>query len=400
MPNYISRKIINLSQENCNIVPIETNKKNILAIISYPFLPATTGGEISTLNILRYLSFKHTVTVFTVEPYSSNLQLPTSNFELIFGMPFKTSRYINFFLIGRLQKIIEEKNIDLLFFDQPWFGWLMLMLKIFTKKKIFLRSNNIEYLRFKSMGKWFWQMLYIYEKWTYRMADLVIFVSEVDRQKAIYEFDLDESKTLLTPYGIELTESPIKNQDTRFKIQDFYKINSKEKILLFFATMNYAPNYEAVEFIAEKIYPLLKQNEDFKFKILICGKNLPQQIQKKLLDKTEIKYCGFVDDIEEYIDAADVMINPILSGGGVKTKAIDTLARNKTVISTKTGAEGIDQNVCGNKLIIIPDTDWNAFAKAIFSTIDRNETIPTTFFETYSWKNIIEKLSVRLEKLS
>ena len=381
---------------NCTI---ETSKKNILAIISYPFLPATTGGEISTLNILRYLSFKHNVTVFTVEPYSSNLQLPNSNFELIFGMPFKTSRYINLFLIGRLQKIIEEKNIDLLFFDQPWFGWLMLMLKVFTKKKIFLRSNNIEYLRFKSMGKWFWQMLYVYEKWTYKIADLVIFVSEVDRQKAIYEFDLDESKTLLTPYGIETTEVPFESKNSKLKIKKEYEIDANEKILLFFATMNYAPNYEAVEFINDKIYPLLKQIEDFKFKILICGKNLPQHIQHKLSDKPEIKYCGFVEDINSYINAADVMINPILSGGGVKTKAIDTLAMNQTVISTKTGAEGIDPTVCGNKLIITPDNDWDAFVNAILENIDKKETIPATFFETFSWTNIIEKLSLRLEKL-
>lgn len=381
---------------NCTI---ETSKKNILAIISYPFLPATTGGEISTLNILRYLSFKHNVTVFTVEPYSPNLQLPKSNFELIFGMPFKTSRYVNLFLIGRLQKIIEEKNIDLLFFDQPWFGWLMLMLKIFTKKKIFLRSNNIEYLRFKSMGKWFWQMLYVYEKWTYKIADLVIFVSDVDRQKAIYEFDLDESKTLLTPYGIETTEVPSAISNSQSAIRNLYGINQEDKILLFFATMSYAPNYEAVEFINDKIYPLLKQIEGFKFNILICGKNLPQHIQHKLSDKTEIKYCGFVEDINSYINAADMMINPILSGGGVKTKAIDTLAMNQTVISTKTGAEGIDPTVCGNKLIITPDNDWNAFVNAIISTIDKRENIPATFFETYSWTNIIEKLSLRLEKL-
>ena len=314
-------------------------------------------------------------------------------------MPFKISRYVNFFLIGRLLKLIKEKNIELLFFDQPWFGWLMLMLKIFTKKKIFLRSNNIEYLRFKSMGKWFWQMLYIYEKWTYKIADLVIFVSDVDRQKAIYEFDLDESKTLLTPYGIETTEVPSAISNSQSAIRNLYGINQKEKILLFFATMSYAPNYEAVEFINEKIYPLLKQKENFKFKILICGKNLPEYIQQKLLDKNEINYCGFVDDIEEYIDAADVMINPILSGGGVKTKAIDTLARNKTVISTTTGAEGIDPNVCGEKLIIIPDNDWNAFANAIIENVDKNSTIPATFFETYSWTNIIEKLSIRLEKL-
>ncbi len=314
-------------------------------------------------------------------------------------MPFKISRYINIFLLPRLLKLIKQKNTELLFFDQPWFGWLMLLLKIFSRKKIFLRSNNIEYLRFKSMGKWFWQMLYIYEKWTYKISDLVIFVSEVDRQKAIYEFDLDETKTMLTPYGIEVTKTPIKNKSHRTFLEETYQIKSDEKILLFFATMSYAPNYEAVEFIADYIYPLLKQEEKFSFKILICGKNLPQRVQEKLTQKPELIYCGFVDDINAYIDGADVMINPILSGGGVKTKAIDTLAMNQTVISTKTGAEGIDPTVCGDKLIITPDNNWQAFVDGILNNINSTSTIPPSFYETYSWVKIIEKLTLQLQKL-
>ena len=204
---------------------------------------------------------------------------------------------------------------------------------------------------------------------------------------------------MLTPYGIELTEVPFESKNSKLKIKKEYEIGDDEKILLFFATMSYAPNFEAVEFINDKIYPLLRQNSTFKFKILICGKNLPEYIQQKLSDKPEIKYCGFVENIEDYIDASDLMINPILSGGGVKTKAIDTLARNKIVISTNTGAEGIDPNMCGEKLIIIPDNDWNAFANAILENVDKNSTIPATFFETYSWTNIIGKLSLRLEKL-
>jgi glycosyltransferase involved in cell wall biosynthesis len=365
-------------------------------MISYPFLPATTGGEISTLNILKYLSHRHDVTVFTVEPYSTRYDLGTARFKLIFGMPFKASRYWNFRLISVLKKLIKEKNTDWLFFDQPWFGWLMLALKLATGKKIFIRSNNIEYLRFKSMGKWFWQMLYIYEKWSYRMADLVIFVSETDRQKAIYEFDLKPEKTLLTPYGVELDKTPMALHDARQIIAEKHGVRKDEKIILFFSTLSYFPNYEAAGFIADEIYPLLKQKENFPFKILICGKGLPDHIREKFSNKPEIIYCGFVDNINLYIDAADVMINPLLSGGGVKTKAIDTLSRNQRVISTQNGAEGIDPAVCGDMLIIAADHNWPAFTEAITTYIDQPGNIPHAFYETYSWTGIIEKLSEKL----
>ena len=374
-------------------------KKNILAIVSYPFLPATTGGEISTLNILNYMAIPHNVTVFTVEPYNQNFKSESLNFKLIAGMKFSFWRYLNVFIVFKLLRLIKSKNIDLIFFDQPFMGWMMPFLKVFSNKKIFLRSNNIEYLRFKSMGKIWWKLMYCYEKFTYRSADLVIFVSDVDRQKAILEFGLNEQKTLLTPYGIELTEIPIKIEESRKNIEEKYSIKSDEMILLFFATMSYQPNYEAVEFIAEKIYPILKTQSAFDFKILICGKNLPEFVKQKISNKSEIVYCGFVDDINTYIDACDVMINPILSGGGVKTKAIDTLARNKIVISTTTGAEGIDPTICGSKLVVTPDLDWQAFVESIIENRNKNEKIPESFYETYSWTNIIKNLTIQLEKL-
>lgn len=376
---------------------MNSGEKRILAVISYPFLPATTGGEISTLNLLSYLSHRHQVTVFTVEPYDARFDLGTSKFELIFGMPFKPGRYIDLRLIFRLRKLIREKQSEWLFFDQPWFGWLMMILRLVSRRKIFIRSNNIEYLRFKSMGKWFWQMLYIYEKWTYRSADLVIFVSESDRIKAIHEFDLKPEKTLLTPYGIGYSAIPEKSSPSKIaQLRSDLNINHGEKMLLFFSTLSYFPNYEAAGFIADALYPLLKQQAPFGFKIIICGKGLPGFVRKKLDNKPEIRYCGFVEDIDLYIDAADVMINPLLSGGGVKTKAVDTLARNQRVVSTVNGAEGIDPAVCGQNLIRAADHDWNDFATKLIATIDLPKAIPQAFYETYGWPFIIQTLTRHL----
>lgn len=374
-----------------------TDRKKIVAVISYPFLPATTGGEISTLQLLTYMSHVHEVTVFTVEPYSPSYDTGTARFELIFGMAFKVSRYYSLRLIGTVANLVNRKQADWIFFDQPWFGWLMTALKLVTRKSIFMRSNNIEYLRFKSMGKWYWTLLYIYEKWTYRVADMVIFVSETDRQKAIYEFDLKPEKTLLTPYGVTYTDKPEKAGEGNIQqLRHTLGVKPNEKLILFFSTLSYFPNYEAVGFIANEIYPRLMQASGFAFKLVICGKGLPDSYLHMLSDKPEIIYTGFVDDISLYIDAADVMINPIVSGGGVKTKAIDTLARNQRVVSSRTGAEGIRSDVCGTNLIITNDFDWDAFTQAIVSTISLPKAIPESFYTEYGWNGIIKKLSARL----
>ena len=376
-----------------------SSSKNIFAIISYPFLPATTGGEISTMNILNFMAKKNKVSVFTVEPYST-IDKNQFDFELIIGMPFKAIRYLNFFLLFKIFKLMKERKSEVVFFDQPWMGWMIPFIQLFAGKRVFIRSNNIEYLRFKSMGKAWWAMLYMYEKFAYKMADLVIFVSDIDQEKAIHEFDLDPNKTLLTPYGVPYESVPIKRENAGIRIREQYQIPTTCPVILFFATMSYGPNYEAVELIAGPIYDSLKTKLN-QFQILICGKNLPQAIVDKISTIKEITYCGFVEDIELYIDGADLMINPIISGGGIKTKAVDTLSRSQVVISTKTGAEGINPMVCGDYLKIVEDHQWNEFAEAIVIELNKGKAgeIPTTFFGTYSWPGIIDLLNHKLEGL-
>jgi glycosyltransferase involved in cell wall biosynthesis len=370
----------------------------IVSVVSYPFLPATTGGEMCTAGLLNELSKNHEVTAFTVEPYKAGYEYQTGKANMAYVMPFKSSRYYNFKLIGKLKKLIKEKRAEWILFEQPWFGWMIAWLRLTTKYKIAIRSHNIEYLRFKSMGKWFWQILYIYEKFTYRAAHLVFFVSETDRKKAIYEFDLNPENTLLTACGVHDIERPkTATQEAILSLKSELGISANEQMILFFSTLSYAPNYEAVIAIADEVYPRLK-HQGVAFKLIICGKGLPEHIVNKLTDKVETAYLGFVEDINLYIDAADVMLNPILSGGGVKTKAIDTLARNQRVISTQTGAEGIDADVCGNNLVIVPDNDWDAFVTAIIESTNQPKQLPESFYQTYSWNNITDRIIARLSQ--
>ncbi len=49
------------------------------------------------------------------------------------------------------------------------------MLKWFTGVKLIVHSHNIEGLRWKTLGKWWWKGLWIYEKWVHRQADLQLF---------------------------------------------------------------------------------------------------------------------------------------------------------------------------------------------------------------------------------
>lgn len=112
---------------------------------------------------------------------------------------------------------------------------------------------------------------------------------------------------------------------------------------------------------------------------------------KAYSDKNVI-YAGFVDNISAYFATADIFLNPILSGGGVKTKAIEALAMNCIVVSTELGAMGIKREVCGNMLKIVKEGEWAAFAGFILSSGIADDKIPAAFFEYYYWGNIVRRV--------
>jgi hypothetical protein len=194
---------------------------------------------------------------------------------------------------------------------------------------------------------------------------------------------------------------PLKNEEARQTLIKRHNLGLNQKLILFFGTMHYSPNYEGVRFILDEVLPHLKSMANFDFCILICGKGLPEDLLVRTETFAEVKYLGFVANIEEYIDGTDVLLNPILSGGGVKTKVLESIARGQTVVSSFTGAQGINLDYTGKKLLVAADLDWQEFARIlnVVLTDGSEEKTPTQFYEQYGWKGIVKRLEPTLEKL-
>ncbi len=148
-----------------------------------------------------------------------------------------------------------------------------------------------------------------------------------------------------------------------------YNISQQTTLLLFNGALNYKPNTDALNFILNEINALLLKDASFNYKIIICGKGLPASFNnlKNYADKNII-YAGFVDDVISYFKAADIFLNPVVSGGGVKTKAVEAIGYGATVISCESGAAGIELFVCGEKIKIVANNNADAFAKAVHRT--------------------------------
>ena len=81
-----------------------------------------------------------------------------------------------------------------------------------------------------------------------------------------------------------------------------------------------------------------------------------------------------------------------MTGGGIKTKAVEALGYNNIVISSQAGAAGLIPTACGNNLQIVPDYNWDAFADAVISAANTQPSIPDSFYDNYNWDKIAAKV--------
>jgi len=317
-------------------------------------------------------------------------------------LPDSITRYINPFLYFKLNRLFRKNGTTHLLMEHPYFGWLGILLKKTTGVKLMVHSHNIEALRFKSTGRWWWRILWHYEKFVHRQADTSFFITEEDQDFAIAKFRLKPQSCHVATYGTVRSEPPSKEQKHTAEkaLRLRHSIPQTARILLFNGTLDYQPNTAAVDDILQHINPILMADPAFDYRIIICGKNLPERYnQLKAFEKNNILYAGFVHDIDEYFYGADIFINPVNSGGGIKTKLVEALAAGVSCVSSITGATGVTPSVAGKKLSVVEDTDWNAFAKAIMDSDPDTETKPA-FFEHFYWGNIAAKAAavIRAEK--
>jgi hypothetical protein len=374
---------------------------NVLSIAPYQYLPPQMGGQKCIALFYKYLSAHVNLTCVTTANNKAGLSF-VKEYEVMPVLSNSSLRYMNPFYFFKLRKIIKERKITHLIIEHPYYGWLALLLKWFCKVKLIIHSHNIEALRFKSTGKWWWGVLWNYERYVHRKADLNFFIQDNDLQYAIDKFKLESAVCIVITYGVELQQRlpDIEKKQAKDILLQQYNIPLDTKILLFNGTLNYKPNEDALNIILEKINPILLANIDYAYKIVIAGSKLPEKYNRlEEYATSNIIYAGFVDDIDLYLKGADILINPVIDGGGIKTKVVEALGFDMNVVSTISGAIGVPESITGNKMIIVNDNDNNAFGTAIISSNSFNH-VPDVFFDYFYWGKIAKKAAEAINSIS
>lgn len=364
--------------------------KKVLDIVPYQYLPYYAGGQKFIAGFLHYMGKETDLTVAGVPGNDASL---AGTYKLIPLLKPTFKRYFDYSLVRKITALIRREKFDTIIWWHPYYSWLAYRIRKRTGIKTIIQTHNIEYQRFKSIGKWWWRILKHYEKRCLQKADAVFFVIPEDRQFAITEWGLAKEKCFDAPFGLDITQNP----DDRPQARDFvcreHNIQADEKIILFNGMLSYKPNLDALKAILEKINPVLLDQNAFKYKIIVCGKGLPAELNElKGYQDKNIIYTGFVKDIDTYFKAADIFLNPVQTGGGIKTKMVEAIGFGTTVIATASGATGIVKEVCGDKLFIVADDDWGAFTRLIIEKISHTGKTPASYYDYYFYGNSVKRL--------
>ena len=367
----------------------------IAAVIPYKIYPYNSGGQKSIALFYRFFSIKRDITLICT---SNNNKPAEAAYTIAPLLGSSVLRYLNPFLYLKIRKFINKNKIAVVIFEQPYFGWLAYLLKKLLKVKIIIRSHNIEGLRFKSLGKWWWKVLWHYEKWVHSVADFTFFIQKNDKEYGVKNFKINPNKTAIITSGINWDKPPGREEreDAKRRIRELHTLSEDETIVFFNGAYDYKPNRDALETIIYTINPDLLLKASFRYKIIICGRNIPEQILNQTFENVIL--AGFVENIDVYYKGSDIFINPVNDGGGIKTKLVEALGFNITSVSTINGAIGIDAGICNGKLLLSNSND-NDFATKIIEAYSVQSTIGEEFYNHFFWGNIIEKAVRIIEKI-
>jgi len=371
---------------------------NILGLISFKAFPAKMGGQKGVADF--YSSLAEMANVFLVLS-RDNIIDNQSPFTVYPILQNQWMGLFYFLKIPRLVSFIHRHQIDLIIIEHSYFGWMGVLLQKLTGKPFVIHSHNIESERFKIAGLFWWRGYQVYEKWAHRRSKYIFYKCEEDAQYFLAMLGMKHPACSIIPYGTHASVLPtaVVIEDARKWLRARHQVTSNELLFLFNGTFDYAPNTDAVQIIIHTIIPVLR-NKHIPFKIILCGNRINTTMKSALLSIPEIIWAGYVEDLDSYLRGVDAFIQPSVKATGIKTKLVEALANDLTVITTVSGARGLQQAYLKEKLIQVNDADINEFINKMILVKELKEVhTPPAFFEAFNWEQITSKAYLSLQQL-
>ena len=330
----------------------------ILMLTPYLPYPLLSGGQIRTYNLLKNLSRKHDITLFSLikdekekqylselEKFCAKVQVFKRTFSpwdirnvLRAGFtlyPFLVTRNLVDSTKTAVEEEIASQKYDLIHAET----FYMMPNIPKTDVPVILVEQTIEYLGYQSYASTskLWPLkplLYIdilkikyWEKHYWQSCNHLITMSEDDKQ------------------FIKSIAPSVKNIDVvanGVDIQWFDRIKKQlpsDPTFLFVGTFKWLPNSEAVEFLVEKVWPLIKKKIS-NAKLWIVGNAPTLKVFSYEKSDPTIKVTGGIPDIRDAYAKAHILLAPVFSGKGTRYKILEAMATGTPAVATSLAVEG------------------------------------------------------------
>jgi len=332
----------------------------ILMLTPYLPFPPSSGGQIRSYNLIKYLSKKHEITLYSLikdekeRKYIKELKKYCKKVRVFrrsknpwtlrnilrtgFGpYPFLVIRNLVNKERDALVEELKNEQYDLIhaetFYVMPHIPQ--------TSVPILLVDQTIEYLVYqhyvsKQVKSVLRPLLSIdvaklkhSEKKFWSMANKVVAVSKADKRDMLkLNPDLDVG---VVPNGVNL---------------DFFRVkkswNDKEPKVLFVANFKWLQNVEAAEILLNKVFPLVSKAYPAA-KLWIVGQYIPDSLKNEQKDNIIVDSLDEADEsgIKNAWYEASVFVSPLRGPGGTRLKHLASMATRLPLITTKVGAQGL-----------------------------------------------------------
>lgn len=346
----------------------------ILMLTSYLPYPPASGGQVRSYNLIKNLARKHEITLFSLikedeeRKYIKELEKFCQKVRL-FNRPAHPWTLANIlrtgfsfypFLVVRnfskeekkaLEKELETEDYDLIhaenFYVMPHLPQTTVPI-LLTEQTIFSRvfQHYVKSLPwYLFLLKFFlmidvWKLKY-WESFYWRRVDFLAAVSEDDVSDI--QTSIPGKKVYIIPNGVDFT----------LFSQQKYSKNKFPTVLFGVADFHWMQNKEGAKILLDEIWPIVKKRVK-KTKLWIVGKIAPEALRAYQGQKDVI--IQEIDDSREAYQKSWVLVAPMRSGGGSRTKFFEAMASGLTIVTTPEGVEGVEAKD-GEEIFIRDDLD-------------------------------------------
>jgi glycosyltransferase involved in cell wall biosynthesis len=295
-------------------------------------------------------------------PKNTNTTAVGAFLNLFSSQSYFVSRFHFKEMEDALVKKLKENKFDIIQLEGVFMGSYIDLIRKHSSAKIVLRAHNVETViweRHIANESSFLKKIYLgiqskrlkkFEEEVINKVDALVSITDVDKKSLQQISPGKPAYTCITGVNAEYYKRPGDR-------------NLKQKTIFYFASMDWMPNQEAVDwFLANCWVNIYKEVRDCK--LVIAGKNMPQRFIK--LNEPNVQVISNVANSKDFYNQHDILIVPLLSGSGLRIKIIEGMSYGKAIVSTRIGAEGIP--VTHDENILLADTP-SAFSSAVIDLL-------------------------------